>query len=271
MAKSENLPEKKSDETFTVDVASQTTKVSWTPPDGMNYDQWDQIGYTLQTVNRSLQWWLGDWLRTGESMYGEMYTQAIIVTDSALETLKKYKAVAERVRKEDRVEDLSWTHHFYMAYIPQEYHNSLLRIAEYHSLSSRELKAVAELPDDERKHLCDLWENFDGPEHGQTLMALRTWREYGSIYLPDGDEDENEDKADENQMSSAEHEVVVDGSHLTYDIDSSADAVYDYWKARGNPIVFCDEKSVEWEGMRLVSIIGEDGNPILLWDMVSVQ
>lgn len=268
MVENQISAKKISDENFAVDVASQTTKVSWTPPENMTYDEWNQIGYTLQTVYRSMRWWLGDWLRSGEAKYGETYAQAIMMTDSSVETLKKYKAIAERIDPEDRIADLSWTHHFHVAYIPKIYHGPFLQMAYFHDLTSRQMRAIAELPDGEREHLRDLWLNFDGPDHGQTLMALRTFEKYGTIYLPE--EEEEKDDTPQASTESTEHKVVLDGSTLTYDVEASADAIYDYWTEKGNPIVFCNDNSVEWDGMRLVAINDENGRAMLLWDMVSV-
>jgi len=265
-------PQKKFSTDLDPDIG-ETTEVSWVPPKNLTYEKWEQIGATLQTVNRSVKFWLGDWLNAGEAKYGESYTQAIIMTDSALETLKKYKAIAQRISVEDRIADLSWTHHFTVAYLPQDEHKPLLQLADFHGLTSRQFRQVIELPDEERAHLIDLWVNFDDQfEHTQTLMALRTMEKFGTIYLPDEEEDEDNDDGTDQDGESEEtedHQVILDGDEYKYETNAG-DKVYEFWENIGMPLVHTDQKQAEWKGIRVVAILDEDGDPLLLWDMVSV-
>jgi hypothetical protein len=48
---------------------------------GLPFERWQSIGETLKQMERSVMWWLGDWLRYGERSYGEIYTQSIEETD----------------------------------------------------------------------------------------------------------------------------------------------------------------------------------------------
>ena len=245
----------------------ETTEVSWTPPNDMTEQSWTTIGFTLQTVYRSMRWWLGDWLNHGDAAYGETYAQAIIMTDSALETLKKYKAVAQRIRKEDRIAELSWTHHFYVTYLPVDEHGPLLSIAHFHDITSRAFRQVVELPDDERAHLIDLWLNFDGPDHPQTLMALRTLEIHGTIYLPE-DEDEEDGAVEEDKEES--YDTVIDGEEYKYKTNTG-DQVFDYWVAQGVPLIHSTYQAAEWKGLRVVAVLDEKGDPLLMWDMIGVE
>ena len=257
------------------DGIGETTEVSWTAPEDLDYESWSTIGCTLQTVNRSMRWWLGDWMNHGDMAYGETYTQALQATDSSLETLKKYKAIAERVRKDDRIADLSYTHHFCVAYLPQEEHHNLLQLAYALGLTSRDFQQVCKLPEDERKQLVTLFTEFDDwpDEHEHTLNALKSMREFGTIYLPD--EEEHEDNADGpdkdgESEGSMEHEVVVDDKEYRYNTDAGAD-VLDFWSDKGVPVLFGNEKVTEWKGIRVMAVADEDGNPLLLWDMIGVE
>ena len=159
MIKNQILAQKKlptdSDEELATNIG-ETTEVSWIPPENLTYDQWERIGNTLQQLNNSIAFWTGDWLNHGEARYGEKYTQAIRLTGSALETLKKRAAVSKRVPVEIRIPSLTFTHHFYVAYTPENQRGTLLKIADFHGLTSRELRQVTDLPDDERAHLIDL-------------------------------------------------------------------------------------------------------------------
>jgi hypothetical protein len=252
------------------DGIGETTEISWSPPDDMTYETWSTIGCTLQTVHRSMRWWIGDWLNAGETKYGETYTQALIVTDSSLETIKKYKAIAERVRKEDRIADLSYTHHFCVAYLPQQEHHDLLQLAHLLALTSRTFQQVCKLPEDERGFLMDIFMNFDDEKgYPQTLAAINTMMEHGTIYLPD-EEEEDMTQNDSSVISNDEHEIVVDGKEMKYQTDAGAD-VLDFWSGKGVPVLFANEKAMEWKGIRVMAVEGENGEPLLLWDMIGVE
>ena len=127
--------------------------VSWQAPKQMTYAEWAEIGSKFQYVNGSLNWWLGDWINEGESRYGEMYAQAIELTGNSLENLKKYKQIAFNVKKWTRVHDLSWTHHRYIAHLPEEEQRLWLEHTIEHGLSSRELKQALEQANANRKPL----------------------------------------------------------------------------------------------------------------------
>ena len=272
MVENQILPQEKFPPTVD-DEIGETTEISWTPPEGMSYESWSTVGCTLQTVYRSMRWWLGDWLNHGDAAYGEMYTQAILVTDSALETLKKYKAIAERVRKEDRLPGLSWTHHFCVAYLPQQEHKELLQLAFFLGLTSRDFQQVCKLPDDERKQLVDIFIDIDAPDehYALTRAALETVREFGTIYTPDEEvDDENMTQNDTSVTSDGDHEVVVDDKEYKYNTDAGTD-VLDFWSGKGVPVLFGDDRTMEWKGIRVMAVADEDGDPLLLWDMVGVE
>src|SRR5262245_15308159 len=35
----------------------------------LSFDDWDQVGASLQRVNGALQWWIGDWIVWGENHF----------------------------------------------------------------------------------------------------------------------------------------------------------------------------------------------------------
>jgi hypothetical protein len=48
----------------------------WSPtalylPEDTDFERWSAIGATLQSMDLSVKWWIGDWLRFGEHKYGE--------------------------------------------------------------------------------------------------------------------------------------------------------------------------------------------------------
>lgn len=62
-------------------------------------------------MEKSIQWWVGDWLRFGERKYGEMYSQMLDSTDYEYGSLANMKYIAERFESSLRSENLSWSHH----------------------------------------------------------------------------------------------------------------------------------------------------------------
>lgn len=113
-------------------------------PEGTSFEDWQQLGATLQQMERSVMWWIGDWLRFGECRYGETYAQAVEATGYATETVRAAKWVAEQYPESvTRVTDLSWSHHREVASLPLRERAEILARAASEGLSTRETKALA--------------------------------------------------------------------------------------------------------------------------------
>ena len=41
-------------------------------PESLTYDDWRRIGDDLRGIESGVLWWIGDWLRYGERVHGEM-------------------------------------------------------------------------------------------------------------------------------------------------------------------------------------------------------
>lgn len=112
-------------------------------PDDTSFDDWSRLGKTLQRMEKSVMWWIGDWLRFGEKNYGETYTQAIDATGYSVETLKQAKWVAERYPETSmRIDDLTWTHHNHVAALPFDERQDILEKASADRLSTREIRQL---------------------------------------------------------------------------------------------------------------------------------
>ena len=116
------------------------TKVSWTPPANMSYQEWESLGQALQTMSGSINWWIGDWLNEGERRYGEMYAQAIEVTGWDYKRLAQVKWVASSVEFSLRKENLSWSKHVEVAKLPPEKQQHWLSRAVNEDMSTRQLR-----------------------------------------------------------------------------------------------------------------------------------
>ena len=123
----------------------------WEPDGDLSYEQWEQDGQIFQRIDGSLNWIIGDWLNYGERKYGEMYTQAIEWTGHKLEHLQQIKYVSSRIESLTRVKDLSWTHHRYIAHLPDAEQREWLTAAVASEWSSRELLQALEQSNAKRK------------------------------------------------------------------------------------------------------------------------
>ena len=89
------------------------TQTAWKPPikKELSFDEWQNLGATLQQIDASLPWWIGDWLNYGEWAWGEAYAQAVEITGMSVDRLNNYKWIANKIDVAQRRDDLSWSHH----------------------------------------------------------------------------------------------------------------------------------------------------------------
>jgi len=106
------------------------TRLGLELPDNLPYEQWELIGRKLRSVERAIQWLIGDWIRFGESHYGEMYAQALDATEYSYGTLRNQAYVAGRFELSRRHDNLSFTHHQEVAALPPAEADDLLARAD---------------------------------------------------------------------------------------------------------------------------------------------
>src|SRR3712207_5341795 len=58
----------------------RVTPVSWQPGHAISLSQWVSDGQRLGAIGRGVNWWLGDWLRFGNTKFGERYVRASRIT-----------------------------------------------------------------------------------------------------------------------------------------------------------------------------------------------
>lgn len=108
-----------------------------------SYAEWAEVGARLRDIERSIHWWIGDWLLWGEARWGEMYTQAMEMTGYEYGTLATDKWVASRFEFSSRDENLSHKHHRMVADVEDhELRGELLLQARDHSLNAEQLLAL---------------------------------------------------------------------------------------------------------------------------------
>lgn len=106
------------------------------------FEEWIKCGDFIQKANKSVHFWIGDWLNFGEGLYGETYTQAMDETKYALQTLSNDKWIASRIPSSRRRENLTFSHHAEVADLEAEEQKELLDVAEKNKLNTSEFRKM---------------------------------------------------------------------------------------------------------------------------------
>ena len=126
--------------------ASGLTPTAWRPRAELAVGDWVVQGRWLGAVGRASAWWLGDWIRYGNSRFGEKYEAAAQLTGYDVQSLMNMAYVAGRFAPERRRDTLSFSHHAELAGLPEDDQNLWLDRTEIAGLSvralRRELRAV---------------------------------------------------------------------------------------------------------------------------------
>jgi hypothetical protein len=136
----------------------------------MSYEQWEKLGRGLQRIHRSALFWLGDWLRYGETKWGKKFSQAIEGTGYAVQTLANAQWVASRIESSRRREELSWSHHLEIAALEASEQDKLLQAASDNDWGVRELREAVQ----KFKKQIEAPSDFDAQEQGIKLAGRLT-------------------------------------------------------------------------------------------------
>jgi len=85
-------------------------------------------------------WWLGDWWRFGDHVYGERAAQALDSETYAFQTFMNASWVAGQIETSRRREVLSWSHHAEVAALEPKEQDRLLDLAVKENWSRQELR-----------------------------------------------------------------------------------------------------------------------------------
>ena len=104
------------------------------------FTNWQECGVFIQEAEKSVQFWIGDWLNFGEKAWGKKYEEALEKTGLDYQTLRDYKWVASKVPLSSRNDKLSFHHHREVASLTPEKQTYLLNKAASLSWSLIKLK-----------------------------------------------------------------------------------------------------------------------------------
>lgn len=116
------------------------TPVAWLGSKRLTVGGWCDLGATLGRASRGSNWWLGDWVRFGQSRYGAKYDLAVRVTGYDVQTLTNMVYVASRFEFSRRRENVSWSIHAELAPLEPEQQEHWLDLAASTALSVRALR-----------------------------------------------------------------------------------------------------------------------------------
>lgn len=105
---------------------------------GLKYEDWEQIGSILKTIEGAVQFWIGDWYMYGEYAFGEKASQALEKWEE--ETIRKFIWVSGRISSVRRRTNLSYSIHEQVAGLEMDQQEHFLDRAEKEKLSVRELR-----------------------------------------------------------------------------------------------------------------------------------
>jgi len=116
------------------------TTTAWSPLVELTVADWGRQGRWLGALGRGSGWWIGDWLRYGNSRYGDRYGPAARLTGYDVQSLMNMAYVAGRFEVSRRRDALSFSHHAELAGLPVEEQDLWLDRAEASALSARALR-----------------------------------------------------------------------------------------------------------------------------------
>ena len=117
------------------------TTTAWSPFAELAVADWVRQGRWLGAIGRGSGWWIGDWLRYGNSRYGDRYGAAARVTGYDQHSLRNMTYVAGRFEVARRRAALSFSHHAELAALSAAEQELWLDRAESEALSLRSLRS----------------------------------------------------------------------------------------------------------------------------------
>jgi hypothetical protein len=92
-------------------AAGKGVPIAWKPGEELDVRTWVRIGHRFGGMARCSPWLLGDWIRYGNTRWGEKYREAMRITGYDVQSLRNFAYVAGHVDPSRRRDELSWSHH----------------------------------------------------------------------------------------------------------------------------------------------------------------
>ena len=120
-------------------------------------EEWTHVGQDLFRLANTTTWAIGDWLVHGEGRgdWGEMYAQAVDLTQKSYDTLVQCARVSRAFAPGARYRNLSWSHHQAVLSLEPDARQTILQHAEDQQWTR----------DDVREHVRSLRAGQTTPRH----------------------------------------------------------------------------------------------------------
>jgi DNA modification methylase len=128
-------------ETPSLRLPGRVSRIALELPEGLTFEQWEQVGRFLGRVESSVMWLIGDWWRYGDHRYGERAAQALDSETFEFQTFMDAGWVAGKIEPSRRREVLSFSHHKEVAALEPADRDRLLDSAEAECWSRNRLRA----------------------------------------------------------------------------------------------------------------------------------
>lgn len=153
--------------------------------DSITIEEWKQLGQSLNQVEGSVQFWIGDWARygdkrgfTGKYTDPKVYDELENITGLKRQTIQQYKSISDNLDTNLRLPDLSFNHHREVAKLPPAKQEQYLNKASEEKLSVRDLR------EEVRKDGIAFQENVKLPDGKYSLVYADPPWQYGNS-MPD--------------------------------------------------------------------------------------
>lgn len=124
----------------TLGPAARANSTGLVMSEGLDFDEWADVGERLGRLAGSSAWWIGDWVDYGFWEYGKKYEEALARTGLAAQTLMNLASVARKFEISRRREKLSFGHHEAVAALEMLEQEMYLNRAEQQGLSVSALR-----------------------------------------------------------------------------------------------------------------------------------
>ena len=110
----------------------------------LSFDEWQYVVQSLFSVERSINWLIGDALAYGEDKFGEEFAQAVDSLDWKRQRVQNAAWVSRSVQHDTRRNELSWSHHALVASMDKDEQEMWLqRCADEHLSCSSLRKEIS--------------------------------------------------------------------------------------------------------------------------------
>lgn len=152
--------------------------------DETTFEEWADLGRWLQSVERSVMWWIGDWWAFGEHKYGAR--KALVTSDDwegpTYQTCKDAASVSRRFERSERSDLLPWSHYRQALSLPKTDATSILGEAEREGWSVRETRAQVNRLKNEARLPAAPAARVDGRKVTDFEALVRNGERFGCIY-----------------------------------------------------------------------------------------